>query len=86
VAQLGFLMDGVLTVRNLTGIQGLDAVLRYYANPVVFNFSEPDNTKVFKGEMLIIEVSFWDCFFILFFLFCCFFIENFFYRESLFEA
>lgn len=54
-AQLGFIMDGVLSVRNLTGVDGLDALLKYYPNPRVYNFSEPDSVKVFKGEMLIIE-------------------------------
>lgn len=54
-AQIGFIMDGVLSVRNLSGIDGLDANLKYYPNPQIFNFSEPDSVKVFKGEMLIIE-------------------------------
>lgn len=54
-AQLGFIMDGVLSVRNLSGVDGLNAKLKYYPNPRIFNFSEPDSIKVFKGEMLIIE-------------------------------
>ena len=60
VVQLGFIMDGVLSVRNLSAVDGLDATLKYYPNPRVYNFSEPDSVKVFKGEMLIIEV--WTCF------------------------
>ena len=56
VVQLGFIMDGVLSVRNLSGVDNLDASLKYYPNPRVYNFSEPDSVKVFKGEMLIIEV------------------------------
>nr|KAG5701673.1 hypothetical protein BaRGS_027831 [Batillaria attramentaria] len=56
-AQLGFIMDGVLSVRNLSGVIGLDSQLKYYPNPRIFNFSEPDMLKVFKGEMLIIEVK-----------------------------
>lgn len=56
VVQLGFIMDGVLSVRNLSGAQGLDFHLKYYPNPRVYNFSEPNNIKVFKGEMIIIEV------------------------------
>ncbi|XP_025107783.1 plexin-B-like [Pomacea canaliculata] len=55
VVQLGFIMDGVLSVRNLSGAQGLDFHLKYYPNPRVYNFSEPNNIKVFKGEMIIIE-------------------------------
>ena len=61
MAQLGFIMDGVLSVRNLSGVEGLDASLKYYPNPRVHNFSEPDSVKVFKGEMLIIEVSCEEC-------------------------
>lgn len=57
VAQLGFIMDGVLSVRNLTDVVGLDSRLKYYPNPRIFNFSEPSGVKVFKGEMLIIEVN-----------------------------
>ncbi|XP_070193235.1 plexin-B-like [Littorina saxatilis] len=54
-AQLGFIMDGVLTLRNLSAVAGLEASLKYYPNPRVYNFSESDSIKVFKGEMLIIE-------------------------------
>ncbi|XP_048257731.1 plexin A3-like isoform X1 [Haliotis rufescens] len=54
VVELGFIMDGVLSVRNLSG-SGIDTQLEYYQDPQVYNFTEKDRTKIFKGEMLIIE-------------------------------
>ncbi|XP_050412849.2 plexin-B isoform X1 [Patella vulgata] len=52
--QLGFKMDGVMALRNLTGL-GVKSNLAYYPDPVVFNFTEDNHIKTFKGEMLIIE-------------------------------
>ena len=37
-------------------MEGIDSKLVYYPNPFIFNFSDLDSIKVFKGEMLIIEV------------------------------
>ncbi|ESO91422.1 hypothetical protein LOTGIDRAFT_105554 [Lottia gigantea] len=52
--QLGFNMDGVLSLTNLTGA-GVRNILTYFPDPVVHNFTEEGNIKTFKGEMLIIE-------------------------------
>lgn len=52
-AELGFKMDSVLKVSNLTHI---NAKMIYYPDPVVHNFTEPNAIKKFKGEVLIFEV------------------------------
>ncbi|XP_052779998.1 plexin A3-like isoform X2 [Mya arenaria] len=52
--ELAFLMDNVAFVRNLTGA-GVNARMAYYPDPIVYNFSEPNSIKKFKGEVLIFE-------------------------------
>ncbi|CAG5129619.1 unnamed protein product, partial [Candidula unifasciata] len=53
--QLGFIMDGVMAVRNLSSVPNLDHGLRYYPNPRVYNFTESSGIKILKGDALIIE-------------------------------
>ncbi|CAG5119802.1 unnamed protein product, partial [Candidula unifasciata] len=55
VVQLGFIMDGVLAVRNLSTVPNLDYMLKYFPNPRVYNFTELHGIKILKGESLIIE-------------------------------
>lgn len=57
IVQLGFIMDGVLAVRNLSAVPNLDHGLKYYPNPRVYNFTESSGIKILKGESLIIEVN-----------------------------
>ena len=54
--ELGFIMDNVDTLRNLSGT-GVNSKMQYYPDPVVYNFSEDNSIKMFKGEVLIFEVS-----------------------------
>lgn len=56
IVQLGFIMDGVLALRNLSGIPALDHTLKYFPNPKVYNLTESNTVKVVKGDDLIIEV------------------------------
>ncbi|KAL4225917.1 hypothetical protein ACF0H5_013905 [Mactra antiquata] len=51
-AELGFKMDNVAKVRNLTH---LSATMTYYPDPIVHNFTEQNSIKKFKGEVLIFE-------------------------------
>lgn len=55
VAELGFSMDKVQSVKNLSN-SGVNARLTYYPDPVVYNFTEENAVKKFKGEVLIFEV------------------------------
>ena len=54
-ADLGFSMDKVKSLEDLSN-SGVDALVMYHPDPVVFNFTEPNNIKKFKGEVLIFEV------------------------------
>ena len=64
--ELGFIMDNVDTLRNLSGT-GVNSRMEYYTDPIVYNFSEDNSIKKFKGEVLIFEVcmnlfnQFTDC-------------------------
>lgn len=62
-AQIGFIMDNVTTVKDLSH---LGIALQYFPDPVVQMFdpkkSEYDNVKVFKSEILIINVSIMEIF------------------------
>ena len=49
-------MDNVDALRNLSGT-GVNTKMQYYPDPVVYNFSEDNSIKRFKGEVLIFEVS-----------------------------
>ena len=53
--ELGFIMDNVDTLRNLSGT-GVNSRMEYYTDPIVYNFSEDNSIKKFKGEVLIFEV------------------------------
>ena len=53
--ELGFIMDNVDSLRNLSG-SGMNSRMQYYHDPIVYNFSEEDSIKKFKGEVLIFEV------------------------------
>ena len=61
--ELGLIMDNVDSLRNLSG-QGVNAKMQYYSDPVVYNFSEENSIKKFKGEVLIFEVdsNYWKFF------------------------
>lgn len=52
--EVGFLMDNVQSVRNLTG-SDVKHHIDYYPDPIVFNFTETNSIKKFKGEVLIFE-------------------------------
>jgi hypothetical protein len=54
-AELGFIMDNVEAVKNLSNT--INNRMMYYPDPLVNNFSEPSSIKKFKGEVLIFEVS-----------------------------
>ena len=49
-------MDNVDALRNLSGT-GVNSRMQYYPDPIVYNFSEDNSIKRFKGEVLIFEVS-----------------------------
>ena len=53
---LGFDMDNVDAVKNLSR-SGINSMMTYYQDPVVYNFTEPNAVKKFKGEVLVFEVS-----------------------------
>lgn len=53
--ELGFIMDNVESLRNLSA-SGVNSKMSYYPDPVVYNFSEDNSIKRFKGEVLIFEV------------------------------
>ncbi|XP_059150420.1 plexin-B-like isoform X2 [Physella acuta] len=55
IVQLGFVMDGVMAVRNLSTVPSLKYQLEYFTNPRIFNFTEPNGIKTLKGDALIIE-------------------------------
>ena len=55
--QLGFIMDGVATLRNLSQLPDVNTVLEYFPNPRIYNFTQPQGILNIKGENLIIEVS-----------------------------
>ncbi|CAL1537486.1 unnamed protein product [Lymnaea stagnalis] len=57
IVQLGFIMDGVTSVKNLSTVQNLDYRLKYFPNPRVYNFTEPNGIQFLKGDALIIEGS-----------------------------
>ena len=57
VVQLGFIMDGVVSLQNLSFIPDMNSQLYYYTNPRVFNFTEAGGIMKLKGENLIIEVK-----------------------------
>ncbi|KAL3853455.1 hypothetical protein ACJMK2_016991 [Sinanodonta woodiana] len=50
---VGFIMDNVQSVHNMSG--KLASRLEYYPDPVVYNFTEPNGIKKFKGEVLVFE-------------------------------
>ncbi|XP_060592222.1 plexin-A1-like isoform X2 [Ruditapes philippinarum] len=52
-AELGFIMDNVEAVKNLSN--AINNKMMYYPDPLVNNFSEPSSIKKFKGEVLIFE-------------------------------
>ncbi|XP_069141265.1 plexin-B-like isoform X2 [Argopecten irradians] len=55
-AQIGFIMDNVMAVQNLShNFPGVDSSLEYFPDPEVFNFTEQGRVKEFKGEVLIIR-------------------------------
>ncbi|XP_014679487.1 PREDICTED: plexin-B-like [Priapulus caudatus] len=55
-ATLGFVMDDVASVRNLSwSFPEVDADLVYVPNPVYKPFVEAGNTKLYRGDSLIIE-------------------------------
>lgn len=60
-AQIGFIMDNVQDVRDLTTTPGFQGQLQYYPDPEVYKFepdkSDYDNVKLFKSEIVIINVS-----------------------------
>ena len=57
-APIGFIMDNAVNVQNLTGIS---SQLQYFPDPLVYKFEpdkdEHDNVKLFKSEIVIINVS-----------------------------
>ena len=57
-AAIGFIMDNAVNVQNLTGI---NSQLQYYPDPSVYKFGPDkennDNVKLFKSEIVIINVS-----------------------------
>ncbi|KAK3744735.1 hypothetical protein RRG08_062381 [Elysia crispata] len=55
VVRLGFIMDGVMSVQNLSNTNGTKYKLKYYPNPRVHNFTESGGIKMLKGDSLIIE-------------------------------
>lgn len=57
-AELGFIMDDVMPVQNLSwSAPELDANIVYVPNPLYKPFSEDKNTKLYRGDSLIIEVT-----------------------------
>ncbi|XP_033744858.1 plexin-B-like isoform X3 [Pecten maximus] len=55
-AQIGFIMDNVMSVQNLShNFPGVASSLEYFPDPQVFNFTEQGGEKEFKGEVLIIR-------------------------------
>ncbi|KAK6995420.1 plexin A3, partial [Biomphalaria glabrata] len=54
---LGFIMDDVMSVRNLSSVPNLNFKLLYFSNPRIYNFTEPNGVKILKGDSLIIEGS-----------------------------
>lgn len=54
-AELGFVMDHVESVQNLSS-SGVNSRLLYFPDPIVYNFTEENHVKKFKGEVLIFEV------------------------------
>lgn len=57
-AQIGFIMDNVLSVQNLShNFPDVVSSLEYFSDPLLYNFTEKDSVKEFKGEVLIIRVS-----------------------------
>ncbi|XP_063422459.1 plexin-A4-like [Mytilus trossulus] len=57
-AAIGFIIDNAVTVQNLTGI---NSQLQYYPDPKVYKFylnkEDKDNVKLFKSEIVIINVK-----------------------------
>ena len=58
--ELGFLMDNVASLHNLTA-SGVNARMVYHPDPIIFNFTEPGSIKKFKGEVLLFEVCIFIC-------------------------
>ncbi|XP_021370944.1 plexin-A1-like isoform X3 [Mizuhopecten yessoensis] len=55
-AEIGFIMDNVLSVQNLSrNFPDVASSLDYFSDPQVFNFTEQGGLKEFKGEVLIIR-------------------------------
>lgn len=57
-AQLGFYMDNVLSVQNLSAsFPGVPSTLDYTTDPIIFDFEEADKTKTYsQGIVLAIKV------------------------------
>lgn len=56
--EIGFIMDSVKSVQNISGyFPDVNNKIQYYDDPVVFNFTEENQVKIFKGEVLTLKVS-----------------------------
>lgn len=55
--RIGFIMDGVESVRSLQdSFPSLHSDLTYVTDPKFFDFGEEDRIKLYKGDPLVIEV------------------------------
>lgn len=56
--RIGFIMDGVESVRSLQdSFPSLHSDLTYVTDPKFFDFGEDDRIKLYKGDPLVIEVN-----------------------------
>lgn len=57
--RIGFIMDGVESVRSLQdSFPSLHSDLTYVTDPKFFDFGEDERIKLYKGDPLVIEVKF----------------------------
>ncbi|XP_055999844.1 plexin-B-like isoform X4 [Ostrea edulis] len=52
-AQLGFYMDNVASVQNLSGIPGLAVTLFYSRDPVIYDFEESNKIKIYNPGIVL---------------------------------
>ena len=57
-AEIGFIMDNVQSVQNLSAnFKNVTSTLEYFPDPVVHSFEGEKKSKQFNGDVLIIKVS-----------------------------
>lgn len=57
-AQLGFYMDNVASVQNLSGIPGLAVTLFYSRDPVIYDFEESNKIKIYNPG-IVLDIKVW---------------------------